>query len=161
MTSNQSITPEELPLIEKLNRFATRPDVLAALRRALADAVKKLQESPDLAATFVSLDPARLGGGVPASIGTVRVAVTRDGADVERHPNSRQYLFALDGPMETHVETEQGWRIDRFGNGDPAVLEHRWHVVPTGVWHKSLSPGRRNWGVVAFHTAKHVADEHR
>ena len=141
--------------------FATRPDVLAALRRAQADAVKKLQRNPNIAATFISLDPLDLGCAAPAVIGTIRVAVTRDaeGEGVERHANSTQYLFALDGPVETHVQTKDGWRVDRFGQGDPAVIENRWHVVPPGVWHKSVAPGGRNWSVVAFHSARDVSDE--
>jgi hypothetical protein len=161
VASNQSITPDDRTIVEELNRFATRPEVLAALRRALADAVRSLQRTPDLPATFLTVDPASLGGAAPAAIGSIRVAVTRDGAGVERHPNSRQYLFALDGPMETHVHSKQGWRVDRFGDGEPTVLEHRWHVVPAGVWHRSLAPGRHNWGVVAFHTAKDVRDEYQ
>ena len=162
-TDNRSITPDERHVVEELDRFAARPEVLAALRRAQADAVKKLQRSPNLPATFVSLEPSDLGGAAPAAIGSIRVAVTRgaDGLGVERHANSTQYLFALDGPVETHVETEDGWRVDRYGRGGPALLEERWHVVPPGVWHKSVAPGQRNWCVVALHSAKDVSDEYR
>jgi len=162
-TNNQSITPDERSVVEELDRFAARPDVLAALRRAQADAVKKLQRNPNTAATFISLDPLELGCSAPVVIGSIRVAVTRDaeGEGVERHANSSQYLFALDGPVETHVQTEDGWRVDRYGQGDPAALENRWHVVPPGVWHKSVAPGRRNWSVVAFHSARDVSDEYR
>ena len=89
--------------------------------------------------------------------------MTRDaeGEGVERHANSTQYLFALDGPVETHVQTEDGWRVDCYGQGDPAALENRWHVVPAGVWHKSVAPGGRNWSVVAFHSARDVRDEYQ
>jgi hypothetical protein len=161
--NNQSITPAERSFVEELDRFATRPDVLAALRRAQADAVRKLQRNPNIPATFISLDPSALGSAAPAAIGSIRVAVTRaaEGLGVERHANSTQYLFALDGPVETHVQTEDGWRVDRFGQGDPAILENRWHVVPSGVWHKSVAPGGRNWSVVAFHSARDVRDEYQ
>jgi quercetin dioxygenase-like cupin family protein len=109
------------------------------------------------------MDPSDLGGTAPAAIGSIRVAVTRgaEGAGVERHANSTQYLFALDGPVETHVLTEDGWRADRYGQGDPALLEARWHVVPPGVWHESVAPGRREWSVVAFHSAKDASDEYQ
>ncbi len=162
-TNNRSITPEERSVVAELDSFATRPDVLAALRRAQAEAVQKLRLDPGLAPTFVTLDPAELGRAAPAAVGSIRVAVTRsgDGAGVERHPNSTQYLFALDGPVETHVETEERWRVDRYGRGASAALEDRWHVVPPGVWHKSAAPGRRDWSVVAFHSAREVSDEYR
>ena len=161
--SNRSITADERSVVAALDRFATRPDVLAALRRAQGEALEKLRQSPDLAATFVTLDPSGLGAAAPAAVGSIRVAVTRntEGDGVERHANSTQYLFALDGPVETHVETEAGWRVDRYGRGDPAALEDRWHVVAPGVWHKSMAPGRRNWSVVAFHSAREVSDEYR
>jgi hypothetical protein len=89
--------------------------------------------------------------------------VTRNasGEGIERHANSTQYLFVLDGLVETHVQTADGWRVDRYGQGDAAVLENRWHVVPQGVWHKSVAPGGRNWGVVAFHSAREVSDEYQ
>jgi hypothetical protein len=162
-TSNQSITPHARPVIEALNRFAARPDVLAVLRRAQADAMKELQRDPNLAASFISLDLASPGFTAPDGIGSVRVVVTRDadGDAVERHANSIQYLFALDGPVETHVMTENGWRVDRYGLGDAAVLEDRWHVVPLGLWHKTVAPGASNWGIVAFHSAREVIDEYQ
>ncbi len=162
-TNNRSITPEARPVIEELDRFATRPDVLAALRRAQADAVKKLQRNPSISAAFINLEPSSLGCAAPAAIGSIRVVVTRDagGEGIERHANSTQYLFVLDSPVETHVQTADGWRVDRYGQGDAAVLEDRWHVVPPGVWHKSLAPGARNWGVVAFHSAREVSDEYQ
>lgn len=162
-TDNQSITPEMRPVIEELNRFATQPDVLDALRQAAADARKSLRQNPHLAEAYAALDLSSVGCPVPAAIGSVRVVVTRGigGATIERHANSTQYLLALDGAMETHVHTPDGWRVDRYGQGNPAVLENRWHVVAPGVWHKSAAPGARNWGVVAFHSAREVSDEYQ
>ena len=100
---------------------------------------------------------------MPAAIGSVRVVVTRGigGARIERHVNSTQYLLALDGAIETHFQTAGGWRVDRYGEGDPAVLENRWHVLPPGAWHKSVAPQLRDWGVVAFHSARDVSDEYQ
>ncbi|MBK8063220.1 MAG: hypothetical protein IPK29_03415 [Betaproteobacteria bacterium] len=111
----------------------------------------------------MSLEPGDCGAPAPEGIATLRVAVSRAGADtaVERHPNSDQYLFVLDGPVETHVETSGGWRVDRYGEGSVAVLENRWHLVPRGVWHKSNAPGPRDCTVVALHTAQDVKDEFR
>ncbi len=162
-TNNRSITPDARSVVEELDRFATRPDVLAALRRAQAAAVQQLQRDPGIAAACIALEPSSLGCAAPAAVGSIRVVVTRDagGDAIERHANSTQYLFALDSPVETHVQTADGWRVDRYGPGDAAVLEDRWHVVPPGVWHKSVAPGARNWGVVAFHSAREVSDEHR
>jgi hypothetical protein len=162
-TDNQSITPDARRVVEELNRFVTRPDVLAALRQAKAEGEKKLLRDPDLATAFVAFDPAQLGWKASDVIGSARVFVARDGRgdDVERHSNSTQYLFALYGPVETHVQTKDGWRVDRYGQGDSAELEDRWHVVPPATWHRSVGPGGRNWGVVAFHSAREVSDEYQ
>ena len=162
-TDNQSITPQARPVVEELNRFATRPDVSSALRQADAEARERLRRNPDLAEAFAALDLSSLGAAVPAAIGSVRVVVTRGigGARIERHVNSTQYLWALDGALETHVQTAGGWRVDRYGEGDPAVLANRWHVVPPGTWHKSVAPQARDWGVVAFHSARDVSDEYQ
>lgn len=86
---------------------------------------------------------------------------TRGGDSVERHINSTQYLLALDGPVETHVQTADGWRVDRYGQGDSALLQDRWHVVPSGIWHRTVAPDASYWGIVAFHSAREVSDEYR
>jgi mannose-6-phosphate isomerase-like protein (cupin superfamily) len=83
------------------------------------------------------------------------------GTSVERHHNSTQYLFALGGALETHVGAGDGWRVDRYGEGDADVLENRWHVVPPNVWHKSTAPGAQFWSVAAFHSARYVSDEYQ
>ncbi len=149
-----------------------QPGVLAALRRAQSEAAARLRLDPALRSTFIALDPAGLevgsGVAVPASAATIRVAVSRAGVDtaVERHPNSTQVLLVLDGPVETHVQTEAGWRIDRYGEGavqspENQVLENLWHLVPPGVWHKSNAPGPGDCTVVAFHSAREVRDDYR
>lgn len=170
--SNQSITPAARDDIEALQRFAMQPGVMAALRRARSAAAKRLAFEPELRSTFISLDPAGFdvgpGVSVPAAAATIRVAISRAGADtaVERHPNSTQVLLVLDGPVETHVQTESGWRIDRYGEGavqlsENQSLENLWHLVPPGVWHKSNAPGPGDCAVVAFHSARDVRDDYR
>ena len=42
-----------------------------------------------------------------------------------------------------------------------AALQSRWHVVPAGVWHRTVAPGVQNWAIVAFHSAQQVNDELR
>ena len=162
-TDNHSITPQARPFVEELNLFASRPDVLRALSQADAEARAKLRQEPNLAAAFAAVDPSSLGCALPAAIGSIRVFVTRGigGSGFERHANSTQYLLALDGAIETHVQTTDGWRIDRYGKGNPAVLENRWHVLSPGVWHKSAALEERDWSVVAFHSARDVIDEYR
>ena len=157
-SSNQSITPDSRPFVEELARFANRPDVVVALREAQSRATERLKSDSTAAATVEAVSLAALNPPLPA-IGSVRVAVIREGFDggFERHANSTQYLLALEGVGETHVETPEGWRIDRYGIGDR--LEDRWHLVPEGVWHKSAAPGPGHWTVVAFHTAIEVQDE--
>lgn len=161
--NNPSITPDTRSVVEELNRFAARPDVLAALRRARAEAEQRLRQDPDLSTAVIALDPSSLGWTAPDAVGSIRVSVTRDGAGggIERHLNSTQYLLVLDGPVETHVQTADGWRVDRYGQGDSAGLQDRWHVVPPGLWHKTLAPDASYWGIVAFHSAREVSDEYR
>jgi hypothetical protein len=168
-TDNASITPDVRPVVEQLNRFANTPEVMTALRRAQADALTKLRADPSARAAFVSVDPTGFSRSPPEALGSIRVAVIRDptGEGEERHANSTQYLFAFDGPLETHVQTSGGWRQDRYGYGDglgdetATALEDRWHVVPAATWHRSLAPGTHEWSVVAFHSARQVSDEYR
>ena len=162
-TTNLSLAAEALVFIRKMNDWIRQAPVMAALRAAQSEVVAKIAREPTLRSTFVTLDPGACGCPAIEGIGTLRVAVSRAGVDtaVERHPNSTQYLYVLDGPVETHVETAQGWRIDRYGEGDSAALENRWHLVPQAVWHKSNAPGPGNCTVVALHTAREVADEYR
>jgi len=96
-------------------------------------------------------------------VSSARVFVSR-AADTnisERHSNCIQYLFPLDVSVETHVMTTAGWRIDRYGGEDVAALQSRWHVVPAGVWHRTVAPDVQNWAIVAFHSARQVNDELR
>ena len=162
-TNNRSITPAARGVVEHLDQFVARPDVRAGLLRTKAEAEKKLRENPALATAAIAFDLSRLGWSRSDVVGSGRVVVTREGGGegIERHANSTQYLFVLDGPIETHLQTTDGWHVDRYGYGDGAQLEDRWHVVAPGVWHKSVAPGARNWGVVAFHSARDVSDEYQ
>ena len=158
-STNQSITPDARPIVAELNQFVTRPDVLAGLRQAAADAEKQLQQKPELSVAVVALDPSQFGSTAPGAIGSMRVVLTRAGSGgrIERHSNSTQYLFALDGSVETHVHSTDGLRVDRYGQGGSVDLEDRWHVVPPGTWHRSIARD----AVVAFHSARQVIDEYQ
>lgn len=161
--ANESLSADALPFIHALDAWVREATVMAALQAAQAEAAAKLAREPNLRSTFVTLDPAACTPPAPAGIGTLRVAVSRAGADtaVERHPNSTQYLYVMDGPVETHVETPQGWRVDRYGTGADAALGNLWHLVPQAAWHKSNAPGPGDCTVLALHTARVVADEYR
>ena len=160
--TNRSLTPDVLPVVEELERLATRPEVLAVLRRAQGEAVTQLQRDTALAAAFVPLNLVEFGAAIPAGVGSIRVVASRDrSATIERHANSTQYLLVLDGSVQTHVLTEDGWRVDRYGYDDATRLESRWHVVPPGVWHRTVAPGAHEWCVVAFHSAREVSDEYQ
>ncbi len=160
-SDNQSITASARPAVESLQRFTQLPVVQAALGRAQAEALARLQNDAKLPAAFVSVDLASLAVTPPAEARSLRVVVTRDagGDTIERHANCSQYLYLMGTPLETHVQTDSGWRIDRYGQGPETTLEDRWHVVPAGVWHKSVAPGAVNWSVAAFHSAAQVNDE--
>ena len=162
MTNNPSITAHTRPAVERLDQFANRPEVLAVLHRARAEARGRLQREPNLAEAFVAIDLASLSASVPDAAGSLRVVVTRGagGANIERHANSTQYLFVLDGPVETHVQIDGTWRVDRYGHGGGA-LEDRWHVIEPGLWHKTQASGLQHWAIVAFHSASEVHDEYQ
>lgn len=160
-SDNQSITASARPAVESLQRFTLLPAVQAALAQARTQALARLASQVNLRAAFVAVDLASLAVTPPAEARSLRVVVTRDagGDTIERHANCAQYLYVMDTPLETHVQTAIGWRIDRYGQGPETALEDRWHVVPPGVWHKSVAPGAVNWSVAAFHSAADVNDE--
>ena len=160
-SDNQSITAGSRPAVERLQRFMQLPAVQAALGQAQAEALARLGNEANLRAAFVPVDLASLAVTPPPEARSLRVVVTRDagGDTIERHANCAQYLYVMGTPLETHVQTDAGWRIDRYGQGPDAALEDRWHVVPPGVWHKSVAPGAVNWSVAAFHSAATVDDE--
>jgi hypothetical protein len=158
---NASLTDDTLRVVEALDRLAGRPEVQAEFHRAQADGVAQLQRNPDLVSAAVPLTS--LIDKLPVGVSSARVFVSRapDTNISERHSNCIQYLFPLDVSVETHVMTTAGWRIDRYGGEDVAALQSRWHVVPAGVWHRTVAPGVQNWAIVAFHSAHQVNDELR
>jgi len=160
---NRSITPDVRPVVAELDQFVTRAEVVAAFRRAKGEGEIRLSQGPDLAVAAVPVDPVKIGWTRPAVIASIRVVVMRNpgNALIERHSNAIQYVFALDGAMETYVESKGGWRLDCYGRGDTADLEDRWHVVPRGLWHMSDAPGRRYWACVGLHSASPVNDEYK
>lgn len=160
-SDNQSITASSRPAVESLQRFTQLPAIQAALEQAQARALARLRSEANLRAAFVAIDLASLAVTPPLEARSLRVVVTRDagGDTIERHANCAQYLYVMGTPLETHVQTGAGWRIDRYGQGPETALEDRWHVVPPGVWHKSVAPGAVNWSVAAFHSATKVEDE--
>lgn len=158
---NASITPELRPVITELDAYAKLPQVAAALAQARIVARVALQDHPAAESISIALSSRLLGTRLPAGVGSLRVVVTRSsgGERMERHRNSTQYLLALDGPLETHVQTDQGVRVDRYGSPPAQALDDRWHIVPLGRWHKTVAPRKRNWAVAAFHSARVVSDE--
>jgi len=158
---NASLTDDTIRVVEALDRLARRQEVQEEFHRAQADGLAQLQRNPDLASAAVSLTS--LIDKLPVGVSSARVFVSRaSGSNViERHSDCTQYLYPLDGSVETHVMTTAGWRIDRYGGEDIPALESRWHVVPAGVWHRTVAPGIQYWAIVAFHSARQVNDELR
>ena len=162
MTSNPSISAQARPAVQELDRFAKQPEVLVALNGACAEARARLHGQPSLAEASAVIELSGFGVSVPDAAGSLRVVVTRGagGTSIERHPNSTQYLLVLDGPVQTHVQLDGTWRVDRYGHGSDA-LDDRWHVTPPGQWHKTQAIGLQYWGIVAFHSAREVRDEYQ
>jgi hypothetical protein len=158
---NASLTDDTLRVVEALDRLTSRPEVQEEFQRAQAGGIAQLQRNPDLASAAVPLTS--LIDKLPAGVSSARVFVSRaSGSDVsERHSNCTQYLYPLAASVETYVMTTAGWRIDRYGGEDIPALESRWHVVPVGVWHRTVAPGMQYWAIVAFHSAPDVNDELR
>lgn len=163
LKTNASITPEWRQDIWELDEYSRQNSVSAALRRAHALALHRLGSEPQVHEVAVVLDAAELGLPLPPAAGSVRVVAGRAAAQqrLERHANSHQFLLALGGPLQTHVKTARGWRVDRYGHATNAgALDERWHVVPAGQWHKTETAGPQPWVVATFHSAVQVSDEY-
>ena len=149
-------------LLKCLEKLVSRFENQEALNKAWAEAHEELSADPNCAVSIKPLDVSILGNDVAGKVGSCRLSIFRAGTayNRERHPNSTQFIFSLEGSGEIHVLEESGsWRVDRLGGVDNGALETRWHWIPAGIWHQPIPSKDHNWVVLAFHTEAEVQDE--
>ena len=101
-TSNNSIIPSIRNWVEDLNLFVNE----SAVNEQMMELVQSLLPKISLENPYAVAD---LKISFPENIGSIRVAVFYPGVEtkVERHPNSRQLLYSLQGTGETR----KGYRL--------------------------------------------------
>jgi hypothetical protein len=116
-----------------------------------------LADASKLAASVV-LPLGLFGPSLPAELKSCRLSVMRGGTayHIERHPNAIQYVLSIEGQGAIRVKLGDDWTVSSLSSGPDVSLLDRWHTVPANTWHQP-TPGKEDWTVVAFHTAR--ADE--
>lgn len=158
---NRSITSGIRPVIALLDRFFRRPETLELLQKTSKPLVSNVSETSPYAVVPLPLET--FGDSLPDQVGSIRVAAFYPNAStrIERHPNSTQFLFSLEGFGETQVLRNGKWESDTYGTSVEQVsLEASWHLVEQNVWHRSMGQGSIPWVLVAIHTATLVVDEY-
>ena len=155
---NKSITPDIKPIVERLNAYISSPAFAKKMKDAWGKA-KALYAKNKISHATIEID---LPAGNPPEVASCRLSILqpKTKSHVERHANSAQYIYAIEGVGVTGVEMGGRWRVDTYG-GKSKSLEDRWHATPAGTWHYSLAPEAGEWVIMAFHTAKKVSDERR
>ncbi len=145
-----------------IEKLIGRSENQEAINKVWAEAYEELSTDPNCAVSIKPLDVSIFGNDVAGKVGSCRLSLFRAGTAYkrERHPNSAQFLFSLEGSGEIHVLEESGsWRVDRLGEVENGTLETRRHWIPAGIWHQPISSQDHNWVLLAFHTAAEVQDE--
>ncbi|MDP9196158.1 MAG: hypothetical protein M3O22_05240 [Pseudomonadota bacterium] len=161
-TLNRSLTEAVRPRIRELDRFVADPAVTAFLSRAGQEVLALLEQNPAEAAVAVTVPLQDLPVAPPSFIQTLRMAAFRPGLEMERerHPNSFQFLYCIEGTGETRVLRNGVWEADSYGSDRNEAFENRWHAVPDNTWHQSVATGSASWILATFHTAQNVQDEY-
>lgn len=148
--------------IQYLKKLIRKSKNQMLINNAWAEADEKLSADPKCTVSIESLDVSAFGCDAVDIIGTCRLSIYRAGTAYhrERHLNSTQIVFSLEGSGEINVLEKNGsWRIDHIGKMDNGSLAPLTHWVPAGVWHQPLASKDQNWVVLAFHTAREIKDE--
>jgi len=160
--TNNAITYEIRARVQKLDIFCKQPEVFRVLTKVKQNVISKI--SKDQPYSFETIDTPRFNTIIPDQIGSVRVAAFLPNAitKIERHPNSIQYLFSMQGYGKTKVWRNGQWETDFYGaNTKNLSLEKYWHFVGKNTWHQSIASGNIPWVLVAIHTALDVIDEYQ
>lgn len=149
---------EEQALMAGLARLVHRPGTRQFLDRVVFTLRAKLQADPAAKSTCAPLPLELYGKELPSDIRSSWVFVLREGHrhPAERHPNSIQRMFALDGAGAMEVWSADGWRHCPLEPGaDAPGLS-----IAALQWHRPVLL-EAPWGVVSFHTvaAKDLVEE--
>ncbi len=145
-----------------LEKLISRSENQEAINKAWAEAHEELSADPNCTVSIKPLNISVFGNDVAGKVGSCRLSIFRAGMayNRERHPNSIQFLFSLEGSGEIHVLEESGsWRVDCVGGVEDGASETRRHWIPAGIWHQPIPSKDHQWVVLAFHTAAEVQDE--
>ncbi|NAS29992.1 hypothetical protein GTQ40_03315 [Flavobacteriaceae bacterium R38] len=158
---NNSITSKIRPVVVELDNFFSNPSIFKKLTTISKELLPEISAEQPYAVRDVSTR--EFGENLPGEVGSIRVAVffPNEETKIERHPNSTQFLFSIDGSGETRVLRDQKWEKDVYGENYEASLDSRWHYVEKNAWHQSVAVGNKPWTLVAIHTATDVQDEYQ
>ncbi|WP_394747821.1 hypothetical protein [Spongiimicrobium salis] len=159
---NRSLSEEIRPTIAELQAYFDQTDIRNALEASGFPLLKQVSKAEPYAVATMSLE--KLPKGMPPMIGSIRIAAFFPEAQtkVERHPNSRQFLWSLSGQGVTRVRRNSVWEEDIYGDAiENDILASTWHFVEANSWHQSIARGSTPWLLVAIHTAREVKDEYQ
>jgi len=154
----------ERELLEDLERLLHEPGIKAGLEEKAEELRKILRQNPEQVSATKTVGLELFGDRLPAEIKLCRVFLLRVGAKakVERHTNSIQRLYSLEGAGSILIREGQNWRSQEMSSKPATRLEERWSWVGANVWHQPAAV-REDWVTVAFHTAgsDEIVDEYQ
>ncbi len=160
--TNNALTYEIRARVQELDIFCKQPEVFRLLTKVKQNLISKISKVQPY--SFETIDMLKFSTVIPNQVGSIRVAAFLPNAitKIERHPNSIQYLYSLQGYGKTKVWRNGQWETDFYGtNTKNQSLEGHWHFVAKNSWHQSLASGNIPWVLVAIHTASNVIDEYQ
>jgi len=132
-----------------LSACAHEPEMHRFLRGAAHALCQTLAENRELKSTQASIPLEFYRTTLPNDVRSSWVFVLRPrhAYEAERHPNSVQRMFALDGPGAMEVWEGDAWRRHEL----EASPRDGGLSLPTQTWHRPVILTRM-WAVVSFHT---------
>jgi hypothetical protein len=148
------MSPDEIDILEALDRAVQAPSVRAKIDRIVARVVAALEADPRAPMAWEPIPLALYDAAIPAAIRSSWVFVLRAGivSGAERHPNSHQRMTSYRGRGDFQTRPGEQWLSHRLTSDPAAPLEQRWISIPTNVWHQGVVPDE-HWAVVSFQTA--------
>ena len=144
----------ERAILETLDAAASAPGAVADLTRIVGRVLATLARAPGEIEAWEVVPLETYGpGALPPEIRSSWVFALRRGVvtGAERHPNSRQRMFAWSGGGDFQVHDGARWVSHRLSSDRAAPLEERWLSIPPDTWHQAVV-GDEDWVVVSFHT---------